>query len=73
LRGASAPLRRLLPLDKRGVKEGQCPSLKSLPLLKQGIIRGRKISLFERGIKGVSLNIVLNVAKTMKNNVKYET
>jgi hypothetical protein len=53
LRGAGALLGGLLPVENGELKRGFTP-LSFLPPLKQTIIRGRRIFLFERGIKGVS-------------------
>ncbi len=54
MRGASAPLRGLLPQDYRAFKRGEAP-LSFLPPLEQIMFRVLIISLFERGIKGVCM------------------
>jgi hypothetical protein len=53
-RGGFAPSRYALSLDKGAFKRSEAPLPFLLPL-EQNEIRVTKISLFERGIKGVSV------------------
>jgi hypothetical protein len=59
LRGAYAPLRRLLHKDNGVFKRGHDPSFYSSPSQTRDNTR-IKIFLFERGIKGVSKEKLLN-------------
>jgi hypothetical protein len=55
LRGADAPLGGLLPLENEVLKRGHT-SLYLPPPLKQTKIGNSKLTQFERGTKGVSMN-----------------